>query len=154
MLFFADNHNGSINDPIEDGDTVLHLCCLYGFYPCVQLLVGRGANLEAKDEEGAIPLHDACAGGYADIVQLIINSAGSSGLLKRMLATTDSEGDTPLHNASRGEHLGVVQLLLSTGASPVTTNAYGEIPAELAEPHTEVRRILEEAAASHTVVSK
>ena len=23
----------------------------------------RGANLEAKDEDGAIPLHDACAGG-------------------------------------------------------------------------------------------
>lgn len=28
-----------------------------------QLLIQRGANLEAQDEDGAIPLHDACAGG-------------------------------------------------------------------------------------------
>src|SRR4051812_46644013 len=28
-----------------------------------QLLLERGASLECKDEEGAIPLHDACAGG-------------------------------------------------------------------------------------------
>ena len=29
----------------------------------MQLLIQRGANVEAKDEDGAIPLHDACAGG-------------------------------------------------------------------------------------------
>jgi len=29
----------------------------------LQLLLERGANIEAKDEDGAIPLHDACAGG-------------------------------------------------------------------------------------------
>lgn len=29
----------------------------------MQFLLERGANLEAKDEDGAIPLHDACAGG-------------------------------------------------------------------------------------------
>lgn len=28
-----------------------------------QLLLERGASVEAKDEDGAIPLHDACAGG-------------------------------------------------------------------------------------------
>lgn len=29
----------------------------------MQFLLERGANLEAKDEDGGIPLHDACAGG-------------------------------------------------------------------------------------------
>ena len=29
----------------------------------MQLLLERGANIESKDEDGAIPLHDACAGG-------------------------------------------------------------------------------------------
>ncbi|KAG0484314.1 hypothetical protein HPP92_008393 [Vanilla planifolia] len=140
-----DNHNGSIDDPIEDGDTVLHLCCLYGSLSCVQLLVDRGANFEAKDEEGAIPLHDACAGGYAEIVQLILNCAGNSTLVKQMLDTTDAEGDTPLHHAARGEHMNVVQLLLTMGASPAKANAYGKVPAELADHGTELRRILEEA---------
>ncbi|GLT92303.1 hypothetical protein SLE2022_101440 [Rubroshorea leprosula] len=45
-----DNLNGSINEPAEDGDTALHLACLYGHLPCVQLLLERGTNLEAKDE--------------------------------------------------------------------------------------------------------
>lgn len=31
--------------------------------PSLQLLLERGANLEVKDEDGAVPLHDACAGG-------------------------------------------------------------------------------------------
>lgn len=34
-----------------------------------QLLLERGASLEAKDEEGAIPLHDACASGKGQSLQ-------------------------------------------------------------------------------------
>lgn len=30
--------NGSIDEPVEDGDTALHLACLYGFLPCVQVI--------------------------------------------------------------------------------------------------------------------
>jgi len=93
LLYTADNLTGSIDEPVEDGDTALHLTCLYGHLACVQvyylclflhffftpivwtlhellilfdklqLLLERGANIEAKDEDGAIPLHDACAGG-------------------------------------------------------------------------------------------
>jgi ankyrin repeat protein len=33
----------------------------------LQLLLERGADLEAKDEDGAIPLHDACAGGRVNL---------------------------------------------------------------------------------------
>ncbi|XP_008807699.2 poly [ADP-ribose] polymerase tankyrase-2 [Phoenix dactylifera] len=143
-----DNHSGSIDDPVEDGDTVLHLSCLYGYLPCVQLLLQRGANLESKDEEGAIPLHDACAGGFTDIVQYIINFAGSPDCVERMLNITDAEGDTPLHHAARGEHLDVIRLLLAAGASPKKTNVYGKTPAELADPDTEVWSVLTAAAAS------
>lgn len=141
-----DNYHGSIDDPIEDGDPVLHLCCLYGHLPCVQLVVERGASLESKDAEGAIPLHDACAGGFTEIVQYIFNAAGSPETIKRMLEAVDVEGDTPLHNASRGEHVDVVNLLLSFGASPKKTNASGETPAELADPGAQVVSILEAAA--------
>ncbi|KDO43944.1 hypothetical protein CISIN_1g028733mg [Citrus sinensis] len=89
-----DNLSGSIDEPVEDGDTALHLTCLYGYLPCVQLLLERGASLEAKDEDGAIPLHDACAGGFIEIVQLLINSASGTECVKRMLETVDAEGDT------------------------------------------------------------
>ncbi|MBA0824152.1 hypothetical protein Goarm_020834 [Gossypium armourianum] len=122
-----DNINGSIDEPVEDGDTALHLTCLYGYLPCVQLLLERGANLEAKDEDGAVPLHDACAGGFVEIVQLLLDRASNSGCLKRMLDSVDAEGDTPLHHAARGEHAEVIQLLLANGASPTKTNTYGKV---------------------------
>ena len=33
----TDNFEGSIDQPVEDGDTALHLACLYGHLPCVQV---------------------------------------------------------------------------------------------------------------------
>jgi len=138
-----DNHDGSIDVPVEDGDTLLHLACLYGHLPCVQLLLERGASLECKDEEGAIPLHDACAGGFTEMVQYMLNFAASrDDCIVRMLTTVDSEGDTPLHHAARGEHLDVVKLLLEAGASPKKENTYGQTPADMADQDTEVRTLL------------
>jgi ankyrin repeat protein len=37
VFIYADNHDGSIDVPVEDGDTLLHLACLYGHLPCVQV---------------------------------------------------------------------------------------------------------------------
>ncbi|PIA37155.1 hypothetical protein AQUCO_03000019v1 [Aquilegia coerulea] len=122
-----DTLNGNVDEAVEDGDTALHLTCLYGHLPCVQLLLERGASLEVKDEDGAIPLHDACAGGFAEITQLLINAASNSGSVKRLLDTIDVEGDTPLHHAARGEHADVVRILLAAGASPTKHNVYGKV---------------------------
>ncbi|PIN01778.1 Fetal globin-inducing factor (contains ankyrin repeats) [Handroanthus impetiginosus] len=143
-----ENYNGNIDDPMEDGDTLLHLTCLYGHLNCVEFLLEKGANLEAKDEDGGIPLHDACAGGYTEIAQRIISHANDPEHVKRMLETVDTEGDTPLHHAARGEYSNVIRLLLSHGASPTKTNIYGKMPTELADPGTEARRILEESVAA------
>ncbi|OMO73702.1 hypothetical protein COLO4_26911 [Corchorus olitorius] len=147
---FPYNLNGSIDEPVEDGDTALHLACLYGYLPCVQLLLERGANLEAKDEDGAVPLHDACAGGFTGIVQLLLDRATNIGCLRSMLDAVDAEGDTPLHHAARGEHPEVVRLLLANGASPTKTNLYGKTPRELADPETEAWRVFEVAASAET----
>ncbi|CAN6580963.1 unnamed protein product [Malus baccata var. baccata] len=91
------------------------------------LLLERGANLEAKDEDGAIPLHDACAGGYTKVVQLLINSANDAERVKKMLETVDAEGNTPLHHAARGEHADIIRLLLASGALPTKANLYGKL---------------------------
>ncbi|WVY96718.1 hypothetical protein V8G54_028869 [Vigna mungo] len=140
------NLTGSIDEPVEDGDTALHLTCLYGHLACVQLLLERGANIEAKDEDGAIPLHDACAGGrFTEIVQLLLNRANSAEHIKRMLESVDSEGDTPLHHAARGEHVDVIRLLLSNGASSTKENLYGKTPADLPDQNTDARSLLHAA---------
>ncbi|KAJ6871151.1 hypothetical protein NC652_036730 [Populus alba x Populus x berolinensis] len=115
LRYALDNLNGSIDEPVEDGDTALHLTCLYGYCPCVQ------------------------------IVQLLVNSANSAERVERMLEIVDYEGDTPLHHAARGEHADVIRLLLASGASATTANSYGKTPSELSEPDTEAHRILESA---------
>ncbi|GFQ00893.1 brca1-associated ring domain protein 1 [Phtheirospermum japonicum] len=140
-----ENFDGNIDEPMEDGDTLLHLACLYGHLTCVQFLLERGANLEAKDEDGGTPLHDACAGGYTEIAQFLINRANDPERVKRMLETVDVEGDTPLHHAARGEYSDTIKLLLARGASPTKTNIYGKSPTELADAGTEAKKILEEA---------
>lgn len=145
-----DKLNGRVDEPLEDNDSALHLACLYGHLPCVQLLLERGANMEVKDEDEAIPLHDACAGGYLEIVELLFSRASCPESVKRMIETIDVEGDTPLHHAARGEHVNVINFLLDSGASPTVKNSYGKTPGELADVNTDARRILEAATGDST----
>lgn len=61
-----------------DGDTALHLACLYGHKACVDALVAAGCKLDpVNSEDGTSPLHDAAAGGYLDIVTLLLDKAGA-----------------------------------------------------------------------------
>uniref|UniRef100_A0A6N2K6K2 Uncharacterized protein n=1 Tax=Salix viminalis TaxID=40686 RepID=A0A6N2K6K2_SALVM len=40
-----DNLNGSIDEPVEDGDTALHLTCLYGYSVLCSATLGKGSKL-------------------------------------------------------------------------------------------------------------
>lgn len=38
FLILIDNLNGRVDEPLEDNDSALHLACLYGHLPCVQVV--------------------------------------------------------------------------------------------------------------------
>lgn len=60
-----------------DGDTALHLACLYGHQACVEALIAAGCKLDpVNSDDNTSPLHDAAAGGYLGIVQLLLDKAG------------------------------------------------------------------------------
>ncbi|CAN6894430.1 unnamed protein product [Brassica oleracea] len=146
-----DSMHGFTDEPLENNDTALHLACLYGNLPCVELLLERGADMEVKDLYRATPLHNACDGGYLDIVEFLLSRASGPECAKRMIETIDQQGDTPLHNAARGEYVDVVRLLLSSGASPTTKNSSGKTPGDLAGRNSEARRILEVAVGNSSI---
>lgn len=131
----------SIDTRGPDGDSALHLACLYGHDRCAQLLLDAGAKADVADDDDAVPLHDAAAGGYLRICEMLLAAAPAA------LHQADAEGDMPLHNAARGGHGDVVALLLSQGADPTVPNKDGRTPAQLADEGTAMRRVLEEAEA-------
>ncbi|GAX77607.1 hypothetical protein CEUSTIGMA_g5051.t1 [Chlamydomonas eustigma] len=132
-----------LNTPGPDGDTALHLACLYGHLPCADLLIKKGASANTiNQEDGSSALHDAAAGGYLDICRLLLEHSSED-----MIHKADMDGDTPLHNAARGNHAEVVEFLLSKGADPSILNSEGKTPAGEAEER-EVVALLVKAAAT------
>ena len=135
-----DEHALDVNEQGDDGDTALHIGCLYGHLAVVQECVRRGASVVATDEDGSTPLHDASAGGYYDITKLLLEKGAQ-------VDSADGDGDTPLHLASKGNHGHICELLLlHAGAARAAQmkgvqNGLGETPADLAEDPALVRNL-------------
>jgi ankyrin repeat protein len=122
-----------------DGDSPLHIACLYGNKQCAELLLEHGSDpCFVNPEDSTTALHDAAAGGYLDLVQLLLEKAGIG-----LLTKVDSDGDTPLHNAARGGHCQVVQLLLANGANPAARNQAGNTPAQEADDEDTIAALKE-----------
>ena len=123
-----------VDEPGEDGDTCLHIACLYGRLGVVEECLRRGASVTARDEDNSTPLHDACAGGHEAIVRALLGRGAD-------LGAVDNDGDSPLHLASNGGHAHVVRALLAHLESDDAArhalcslaNANGERPVDLAE---------------------
>ncbi len=110
----------------EEGKTPLHIASAAGHSGYVAYLIGRGAQVNAKDIASATALHEAVRGGRGKIVSAL-TAAGADANLQ------DSSGNTPLHlvmpEASRSEIFG---LLLRAGSNPNKKDNYGETPLHIA----------------------
>eukprot|EP00192_Tetraselmis_astigmatica_P018263 CAMPEP_0117653214 /NCGR_PEP_ID=MMETSP0804-20121206/3066_1 /TAXON_ID=1074897 /ORGANISM="Tetraselmis astigmatica, Strain CCMP880" /LENGTH=260 /DNA_ID=CAMNT_0005459363 /DNA_START=96 /DNA_END=879 /DNA_ORIENTATION=+ len=138
----------SPNTQNEDGDSALHLACLYGKTECVRLLLASQADATATDEDNGTPLHDAAAGGYMEIVSLLL-AAGAASCVNHQ----DNDGETPLHMASRAESVEVVAALLEHGADPAIENNAGRKPEDEARGCPDIQQALQEASQSAVPVS-
>lgn len=140
MGALLDSHGLGVDTPGEDGDTVLHIGCLYGQKAVVQEALRRGASATACDEEGSTPLHDASAGGYYEIATMLL-AAGAQ------IHVRDGDGDTPLHLAANGGHGNVAELLLERAGAQsaremlASANGAGARPADLADDPTLVTKL-------------
>lgn len=85
---------------------------------CVQLMLDRGANVNARSKHGKTPLMMAADHGHTEIVSLLLNAGAD-------MEARDEYGFTALASAGQGGHAEVVSLLRKRGAKVSLTNFLG-----------------------------
>ncbi|XP_076869833.1 protein phosphatase 1 regulatory inhibitor subunit 16B [Brachyhypopomus gauderio] len=72
----------------EDGLTAMHQCCIDNYEEMVQLLLVRGASVNAQDNELWTPLHAAATCGHTGLVKILIQHGAD-------LLAVNSDGNMP-----------------------------------------------------------
>ena len=133
------------------GWSLLHAFAAHGKAMAVQLMMEKGANIAALDEDGNDPMNLAAANGHASIVQMLwdkgadprtTNKLGYPALLSAALKghdkvisvllergvdieTTDKDGNTTLMSAVMDGYTKIVELVLDKGADIEAKNKIG-----------------------------
>ncbi|KAL8578596.1 hypothetical protein ACOMHN_015052 [Nucella lapillus] len=104
----------------RDG-TALFWACAKGFVELVQLLIAKGANVNARTNYNATPLIAAADNNRHHVVRLLIEHGAD-------LNAQTSNGDTACHQAAYRGHVEAVRLLVSNGADVDIANTKFRTP--------------------------
>ncbi|KAI0192069.1 ankyrin repeat-containing domain protein [Xylaria flabelliformis] len=108
----------------EHGWTPLWWAARNGHETLVRLLMERGADFKAKNEDQYMPLHLAVENGHEAVTKLLLEEG----------ADIDAKGFemTPLHLATRNGHEAIIKMLLERGANTNAKNEDNYTPLHLA----------------------
>ena len=102
------NVNARITD-VNDGRTTLHCVATSGNVEIGKLLIAKGVNIDAKENNGGTPLHRACLSGRKNVVVLLIAKGAD-------LNVKNNKGQTALSLAKEGKYNEIIELLLKNSA--------------------------------------
>jgi ankyrin repeat protein len=104
-------------------------------------LLGKGATIDARDDDGFTALHTAAAGGFADIVLALLGGGAD-------ISAESNDGLQAVHIAAATGHPGLVRTLIHRGASANTASHDGTVPLHMAAAVSEdvVRTLVNEGA--------
>ena len=109
----------SINKKDSNGGTALTVAAQSGHLAIVQLLLEKGADIEAKDILKETALMKAVRGGYFGIVQLLLKKGAD-------VEAKDRWNETATIKAAEYGYSSVVQLLLEKGADVEAKNKWNQ----------------------------
>ncbi len=90
-------------------ETPLHFAAWNNASKAAELLITRGANVNAKQKNGAAPLHFAAGNNAHEVAELLIARGAD-------LNAKNNDGETPLHSAAFQNAREAVELLITRGA--------------------------------------
>ena len=110
-----------------DGFAPLHLAAHFGHFGAVELLIKRGAPIDAKSQNwlGVTPLQSATAGQHLPVVQLLLKCGAN-------VNERQSGNWTALHSAAQHGDVAIAKELLRHGGDSSALNAEGKNPATIA----------------------
>jgi len=104
-----------VNQAQVDGMTALHWAIYLDDLETVKLLVGAGADVNARNQYDVKPLSLACTNGNAAMVELLLKSGADFNTALR-------GGETVLMTAARTGRAQLCTPLLAAAVSPPTSN--------------------------------
>ncbi|CAL8087043.1 unnamed protein product [Calicophoron daubneyi] len=128
VRLWLDDSENDVNQGDEHRFSLLHWAAREGQLPIVDLLVLRGARVNATNMGDDTALHLAASHGHIDVVHYLLNC------YRFNVDVANEHGNTPLHYACFWNHLEISEYLIKNGASLMQENKYGETPLEIARP--------------------
>ncbi|CAH8554461.1 unnamed protein product [Heterobilharzia americana] len=128
VKLWLDDIENDVNQGDEHRFSLLHWAAREGQRNIVDLLVIRGARINATNMGDDTALHLAAAHGHFDVVHYLLNSH------RLYVDSANEHGNTALHYACFWNHLEIAEYLIKNGASLMQENKYGETPLELIRP--------------------
>jgi ankyrin repeat protein len=133
------DYGARIDDRGRYGLTALHYAVRGGKLPLIKLLLQRGAQANALDEDGLTPLlHLSKTRSKADPIPVMELLAASGANID---ARDETQGTLLMYFARRG-HTAAVQWLLAHGADANARNQSGKTAAEIGRAHAGIVRSL------------
>lgn len=127
VRLWLDDTEHDMNQGDDHGFSPLHWCAKEGHFKLVEMLLQRGARVNATNMGDDIPLHLAAAHGHFDIVQILLRHRSD-------VNATNEHGNSPLHYACFWGYQSIVEELVNHGALISLANKDGDTPLDKAKP--------------------
>ncbi|CAG0913637.1 unnamed protein product [Notodromas monacha] len=118
---WLDDTENDLNQGDDHGFSPLHWASWSGHGSIVDLLIKRGARVNATNRGDDTALHLAAAHGHRDVLHMLLRN-------KADVNAVNEHGNTPLHYACFWGYAGVAEDLVNAGALVSIANKYNEVP--------------------------
>jgi integrin-linked kinase len=126
---WLDDTENDLNQGDDHRFSLLHWAAREGRTNIVEMLIARGARINATNMGDDTALHLAASHGHRDIVNLLLHN-------KANINAVNEHGNTPLHYCCFWGYEAIAEDLVNNGAFVCICNKFDESPLERAKPQT------------------